>query len=186
MRVFLAVAVDSELRGRLAVLERELRPLSPRARWVRPEGLHLTLRFFGDVPDEGIDSLEAELGEAFRGLRAFALHFCGCGVFPDRRKPRILWVGVRDPPSALLELQSKAESVARALGFAAEGRPFDPHLTVARFREPAKGIDSILGSCRDRDFGAVDVAETILFESHLSPAGSSYRKLSAYPLAPVG
>jgi 2'-5' RNA ligase len=185
MRVFLAVDLDSEVRGRLAELERELRPLAGRARWVRSEGLHLTLRFFGEVPVDGIESLAARLSEAFVGLPAFVLEFRGCGVFPERGNPRVLWVGVQDPPRAIFELQSRAEAVARALGFEPERRPFEPHLTVARFRGPERGIDSILSSCRGRDFGRALVGEAVLFESRLSPLGSTYRRLRVYPLTPA-
>ena len=185
MRVFLALDLGSELRGKLAELERELRPLARRARWVRPESMHLTLRFFGEVSAVGVDSLAARLGEAFAGLPAFALDFRGCGVFPDRKDPRVLWVGVPEPPPAVFELQSRGEAVARALGFAPERRRFEPHLTVARFRGPERGIDSILTSCLARDFGRNGVGEAVLFESRLSPAGSTYRRLRVYPLSPV-
>jgi 2'-5' RNA ligase len=183
MRVFLAVALDSSVRGKLAALERDLRPLTRRARWVRPEGLHLTLRFFGEVSAEAVEALATSLAEAFLGLPAFALHIRGCGIFPDRRRPRVLWVGVPEPPPALFELQSRAEAVARAQGFAPEKRRFEPHLTVARFREPEKVIESILSSVEDRDFGRTEIEEAVLFESRLSPAGSSYERLRAYPLS---
>jgi len=183
MRVFLAVDLESEMRGRLAKLERELRPLARRARWVRPEALHLTLRFFGEVSGEVAESLAASLSEAFAGLPAFALDFRGCGVFPDRGNPRVLWVGVPKPPPALFELQSRAEAVARALGFAPERQRFDPHLTVARFREPVEKIASLLSSVEGRDFGRTEIQEAVLFESRLSPAGSSYVRLRVYPLS---
>ena len=186
MRVFLAVDLDAEVRGRLAELERELRPLVRRARWVRPEALHLTLRFFGEVPAAGVEPLATSLEDAFAGLPAFALDFRGCGVFPDRGNPRVLWAGITSPPPALFELQSRTESVARALGFAPERRRFEPHLTLARFREPEREINSLLGSCRGRAFGAAQIAEAILFESHLAPAGASYERVRTYPLGPVG
>jgi 2'-5' RNA ligase len=152
---------------------------------VRPEGLHLTLRFFGEVPVGDIERLAARLGEAFAGLPAFALEFRGCGVFPDRGNPRVLWVGISSPPPALFELQSRAEAVARALGFAPEKRRFEPHLTVARFREPLKKLASLLGAVEGRDFGRTPVDEAVLFESRLSPAGSTYLRLRVYPLTPA-
>jgi 2'-5' RNA ligase len=185
MRVFLALDLDSEVRGRLAELGRELGPFARRARWVRPEALHLTLRFFGEVSSEGVESLAASLGQALAGLPAFTLDLRGCGIFPRRGDPRILWVGVPKAPPGLFELQTRAEAVARALGFAPERRPFEPHLTVARFRGPERGVDSLLGSCRDRDFGRTEVDEAVLFESRLSPAGSRYERLRAYPLTHV-
>ncbi|HEY7698730.1 MAG TPA: RNA 2',3'-cyclic phosphodiesterase [Vicinamibacteria bacterium] len=182
MRIFLAVDLDSELRRRLEELGQELRPLIGRARWIRPESLHLTLRFFGETPPEAVETLASGLAQAFEGLPAFTLHFRGCGVFPDRRKPRVLWVGVPEPPPALLSLQSRAESVARSHGFAPERRRFDPHLTVARFREPERGVESILSSVQNRDFGGTQVDEAILFESRLSPEGSSYLRIRGFPL----
>lgn len=185
MRVFLAVGLDSEVRGRLAELERELRPLIRRARWVRPEALHFTLRFFGEVSVEGVESLATSLREACAGLPAFALDLRGCGVFPDRGNPRVLWVGVPQPPTALFELQSRAEAVARALGFAPEKRRFEPHLTVARFREPVERMASVLSAVEGRDFGQSEIEEAVLFESRLSPAGSIYERLGVYPLSPV-
>lgn len=181
-RIFLAVDLDSELRRRLEDLGRELRPLMGPARWVRPESLHLTLRFFGETSPEAVETLASGLALAFEGLPEFTLHFQGCGVFPDRRKPRVLWVGVPEPPPALLTLQARAESVARARGFAPERRRFDPHLTIARFREPERGIASALGSVQNRDFGSTRVEEAILFESRLSAEGSSYLRIRGFPL----
>jgi 2'-5' RNA ligase len=186
MRVFLALDLDPGVRGKLEALERELRPLARRARFVRPEALHLTLRFFGETPTGDAEALAARMAEAFAGLRAFTLHFRGCGVFPDRRKPRILWVGVPAPPEALFALQSRAEAVARDSGFAPERRPFEPHMTVARFRQPERGIDSILGACEERDFGVTSVEEAVLYESRLQPSGASYHRLRGYPLSAVG
>jgi 2'-5' RNA ligase len=185
MRVFLALDLGSEVRGKLAELERELRPLARRARWVRPESMHLTLRFFGELSADGVESLAARLGESFAGLPAFDLDLRGCGFFPDRGNPRIFWVGAPDAPEALFELQSRAEAVARALGFAPERRRFEPHLTVARFRGRERGIESILSSCRGRDFGRTPIEEAVLFESRLSPEGSSYLRLRVYPLSPT-
>ena len=185
MRVFLALDLGSEVRGKLAELGRELRPLARRVRWVRPEAMHLTLRFFGEASSSDVESLAARLGEAFAGLPAFVLEFRGCGVFPDRGNPRVLWVGVPEPPPALSELQSRAEAVARVRGFAPERRPFAPHLTVARFRGPERGIDSILSSCQGRDFGRTPIDDVVLFESRLSPAGPSYLRLRVYPLSRV-
>jgi len=147
--------------------------------------MHLTLRFFGEVPAESVETLGARLSEAFAGLSAFDLDMRGCGVFPERGNPRVLWVGAPDAPGALFELQSRAEAAARALGLAPEKRRFEPHLTIARFHGPERGIESILSSCRARDFGRTPVEEAVLFESRLSPAGSSYLRLRVYPLSPT-
>ncbi len=182
MRVFLAVDLDQEVRGRIAKLALDLRKDVPRARWVRPEALHLTLRFFGEVPPEGVEALGATLAEAFSGVPAFALELRGCGVFPERGSPRVLWVGLAEPPKALFELHSRAEASARALGFAPERRPFEPHLTVARFRERERDLASLLKVWEDRSFGVSPVGEAVLFESRLSSSGARYERLRAFPL----
>ena len=182
MRVFLAVEIDAGVRAKIAAIPRELSSLTGRARWVRPEGLHLTLRFFGEVPPEGVETLGAKLAEALAGLPAFELEFRGCGVFPERGRPRVLWMGVPDAPKALFDLQSRAEACARALGFARETRRYEPHLTLARFREHERSAGSILEVLEKRSFGVSSVGEAILFESRLSTSGSRYERLRAFSL----
>jgi 2'-5' RNA ligase len=186
MRIFLAVDIDAEIRGRLAELERELRPRLRTARWVREDGLHLTLRFFGEVSEEAFEALALVLSSALAGIPCFRLDVRGCGVFPDRRRPRILWVGVEKPPPALLELQSRAEAAARARGFAPEVRRIEPHLTIARFRGPENDLDSVLSQVQERSFGVTSVAEAVLYESRLSPKGATYRRLRRFSLEPLG
>jgi 2'-5' RNA ligase len=189
MRVFLAIDIDEGLRRRLEALSRDLRSRMRRARWVRPEALHLTLRFFGEIPAETADALGGRLSEELAGLPAFSLEFYGCGVFPERRNPRVLWIGVRAPPEPLFELQRRAERAAIALGFEPEGRGYEPHLTVARFRGPERGIEAMLREYREIPLGSVAVTEATLYQSHLSPAGSRYEPLRRFPLGraePVG
>jgi 2'-5' RNA ligase len=182
LRVFLAVELDARVRGKIAELARELPSLAPRARWVRPEGLHLTLRFFGEVPPRAVESLGARLAEDLAGLPAFDLEFRGCGVFPPHGRPRVLWVNVAHPPKSLFDLHFRAEACARALGFAAETRPFSPHLTVARFRERERSVGSILEAFENRSFGVSPVEEAILFESRLSSSAARYERLRVIPL----
>ncbi|MGH9321985.1 MAG: RNA 2',3'-cyclic phosphodiesterase [Vicinamibacteria bacterium] len=183
MRVFLAVDLETELRRRLSALARELRPLARNARWLSLESLHLTLRFFGETSKEDLEVLARGLRQSLSGLPGFPLHFQGSGVFPDRKRPRVFWVGVHEPPRELADLQSKAEKVARDFGFTPERRPFEPHLTVARFRGPETGVESMLRAAGDRDFGKTDVSEVLLFESRSSPKGASYHVLERYRLS---
>jgi 2'-5' RNA ligase len=181
--VFLAAPIDAGVREKIAAIPRELSSLGARARWVRPEGLHLTLRFFGEVPPEDVESLGAKLAEALSGLPGFELEFRGCGVFPERGRPRTLWVGVPSPPQALFDLQSRAEACARSLGFERETRRYEPHLTVARFRERERSAGAILELLGNRSFGVSSVLEAILFESHLSSEGSRYERIRTFSLA---
>jgi 2'-5' RNA ligase len=184
LRVFLAVEIDAGVRAKIAEIPRELASLARRARWVRPEGLHLTIRFFGEVSPEGAETLGAKLAEALAGLPAFELELRGCGVFPERGRPRVLFVGVAQAPKALFDLQSRAEACARSLGFEGEARRYEPHLTLARFRERERSAGSILEALENRSFGVSVAFEAVLFESRLSSAGARYERLRVFPLEP--
>ncbi len=148
-------------------------------RWVRPEGIHLTLRFFGETPRDLLPALIEATRRVAAAARAFDLFAVGWGVFPNPARPRVLWVGVRGAVDQVQALARAAEEAARGLGFAPEKRSFHPHLTLARAREgmshprlpgaPEPGAPS---------FGALPARELILFESHLGPAGARYEAVA--------
>jgi 2'-5' RNA ligase len=183
LRVFLAIDLDPEVRDRLEKLESELRPLLRRVRWVPAGNLHLTLRFLGEATKEEADAVAVGLQKALITTPGFVVTIRGAGVFPDRRRPRILWVGVAGRETELEDLQSRVERAATDAGFPREPRRFEPHLTLARFREPERQIDSILRGLSERDFGESAIREVVVYESVLSSGPASYRPLSRIPLA---
>jgi 2'-5' RNA ligase len=185
MRVFVAIDLDREVRDRLEKLESELRPLLRRARWVPAENLHLTLRFLGEATKDAADAVTAGLREALAGTPGFVVSVCRAGVFPDRRRPRILWVGLSGPGTELEDLQSRVERVVRGAGFPPEKRRFEPHLTLARFREPERQVDSVLRDVSERDFGGTSVREVVVYESVLSRGPACYRPLGRIRLGAV-
>jgi 2'-5' RNA ligase len=179
MRLFLAVDLPTVLRERLAVVQEELRRNSPGWRWVRPEGIHLTLRFLGEVDELRETACRPAWRDAVGRFRRFDLSVGDLGRFPARGRPRVLWVGVREEAEPTLPRLAEAlEEAARGLGFAPETRPFHPHLTLARaagrprFVEPRPVAPGMI----------VPVDEVVLFRSRLGPGGARYTALDSFPL----
>ncbi|MGA8035620.1 MAG: RNA 2',3'-cyclic phosphodiesterase [Candidatus Acidiferrales bacterium] len=174
MRLFVAITPPEEIRQRLIRTMEQLKPLSRWPRWVRPEGLHLTLKFLGDVEPEQLDAVVAALREV-RAARPIEIQFRGVGSFSKHDRPRVLWAGLRESE----ELAALAASVERrmlALGFANEEREFSPHITLARIQSP-EGIDNLARAAAafaSYDFGTMHVREFQLFQSTLRPTGAEY------------
>ncbi len=145
-------------------------------RWVRPEGIHLTLKFLGAVPDEREPELRAALGRAAAGARALPLALGGFGVFPDVKRPRVVWVAVAPDP-ALELLLHRVEQEFAPLGFPTEARPFRPHVTLGRAAPEARprdfgGLEGALAGIRFED--TVLVGSVDLMQSTLQSGGAVY------------
>ncbi len=138
MRCFLAVALPKEIKEILHGLQEELRSAGAGVRWVRPEGFHLTLKFFGEIPEEKLPILVRAAEKVARGLKPFELALSGIGFFPERGAPRVVWVGLSGELEPLLELHRKLEKAFKKIGFPPEKRPFHPHLTLGRVKEPRR------------------------------------------------
>jgi 2'-5' RNA ligase len=183
MRQFLALEIPEEVREALAGLKRDLEPRGRGWRFLRPESIHLTLRFFGEVPPADDAEHRTTWAEAVRGHPPVELLLDGVGVFPSPGRPRVLWVGLRDETAApgLAALAGDLEQAARQRGFRAEERAFRPHLTLARVRRGARATappaDASIEPLRFR------CDEVVLFRSVLDPAGARYTVLSRFPLA---
>lgn len=183
MRAFVAIDLDSSVRARVEELARELEPRLPGARFLGVSNLHFTLRFLGDSEPARLDSMAVELERAVSAIPAFALDVKGCGVFPNPRRARILWISVEKPPELLFRLQRLVERTARSAGFVPEERRFEPHVTIARFREPASGLEAVLAQVRHRELGRSEVEDVVIYESRLSPKGATYTKLHRISLS---
>lgn len=177
VRAFVALELGVEFRQAIEKLIASLRPRVPGARWVRPEGVHLTLRFFGDTPAGRIDQLRPALAAAASDCEPFETQVADLGTFPGPGKPpRVLWLGIRLPPPALA-LQAACERAAVAAGFPAEGRPYSGHLTLARFRERV-----LRPALPPVDLGAVRLETLSLLRSDLRPGGAIYTPIDRFPL----
>ncbi len=185
MRLFVACDLPAEVRGRLRSLGESLRTEAPRLRWVRPEGIHLTLRFVGEVDEEIRSRLSETLRRAVPGAAPpFEVAVEGAGYFPDRGRPRVLWVGLREPSGALAGLHARVEEAVRGAGVAPENRPFRPHLTLARFGDERADprLLAAVGLLSTARHGLFTVEAVHLFQSVLRPSGAAYRLLEEFRL----
>lgn len=182
MRLFVALEVPQSVRGALASLMAKLRPLAPAARWVRPENIHVTLKFIGAAPPAQLRPICDALAEVHLSA-PLRISFPGLGFFPDDRRPRVFWAGIH-ADNGLAALAASIEGALEPLGIARESRDFKPHLTLARFPEPhpAPKLAEAVASLRDVEFGDSVSAEFHLFESRLKPGGAEYARLATFPV----
>ena len=185
LRLFFAVELPEEVRGRAAERAARLRRDFPqvKAGWERPEKMHVTLKFLGNVEAARVASLEAAAGRSTARLSSFDLTAEGAGSFPPHGPPRVLWLGLRDDTGGLALLQRRLEEECESVGFPREPRPFKPHLTLARVRAP-HGARELAEAHRRTPFGPItfQVSGLILIRSQLGPAGSRYTPLSQHAL----
>jgi 2'-5' RNA ligase len=183
IRVFCGVELPGEIRAAVAAHAARLRRDFPgaRASWARPEGLHITLKFIGEVEVTRVEALSRAAGAAVEGFKPFRLSIEEPGTFPPRGAARVLWLGVKDPGAQLAQLQRRLEQGCEAAGFAPEPRAFKPHLTVARLRTP-KDAHALSEAHRHAPFGPfhLDVTELLVIRSQLGPGGSRYTPLSRH------
>ena len=202
MRLFVALEIPEPVRREVRRRVAGLRERLPRARWVDPDILHLTLLFLGEVAPELVAELAGRLGQAFAAHPALPLRLAGGGTFPAGRPARVAWIGVAGPPELAplqaavmraareaLELpaSSVAPATARAAAALREGgeRPFQPHVTLARCPSPwPRGAAEKFAAAFPAEIGPPFVADRgVLVESRLSPRGPRYRHLAELPLA---
>lgn len=183
MRLFLAINLPDALRRAAHDAAEPLRAAAPCASWVREDKLHLTLKFLGDVDEARLPEVNAAFGAAAARHRAIPLQVARFGAFPNWRRPRILWAGVAPDPKLEL-LQHDLEVAGEGVGFECEGRPFRPHVTIARLRTPLGDDErrALAGAARAGRLRGEFVAEGVdLMQSDLSAGGAPYRLLAAYP-----
>jgi 2'-5' RNA ligase len=181
MRAFIAIDLPEAIHAALKRRREEFRSACRDARWTRPEGIHLTLKFLGEISDAQVEEVTGALA-ALGSFEPFPVEVKGYGFFPNARRPRVFWVGVEAPP-ALGELARRVETALEKRGFAPEQRAFTPHLTLARFPapRPQPALEALLERQAEAELGRFEAAEFFLFESKLSPQGAQYRKVARFP-----
>jgi 2'-5' RNA ligase len=206
VRVFVALDIPEELRASLGAFIAKVRPTCRAARWARIEGVHLTLKFIGEVPPEKIEAIETALAqirlpdstgagstftrnassEAWRPPKCFEMKFRGVGFFPNERRPSVFWAGV-EAGAELGALAAGMETSLEPLGIAKEHRAFSPHLTLARFKSPdASALNRLreaISAAGPLEFGAGIAKEFHLYQSILKPGGAEYTRLATFRLA---
>ena len=180
MRCFIAIEIDATLRRRVASLQRDLSSASLPVRWVRPDRMHLTLKFLGEVEDGRVTEVGRVMAEVARQCTPFDLAVRGAGCFPPSgRRVRVVWVGLENAAGQLQACHALLETALQPLGFAPEGRPFSPHLTLGRVKTPGRPgpLRERIASLTDFDGGVQTVDQMILFESRLQKFGPEYTVL---------
>jgi 2'-5' RNA ligase len=190
IRSFVAIELPDEAKRGLARLRRELERDEHRfVKWVDPGGIHLTLKFLGNIPSKQVTEITEATKKVAQGVSPFHLEISGLGAFPSLKQPRVVWVGVGGELDKLSTLQQNIDSALAALGFAGEERPFVPHLTVARVREGASASErgrfgELVASATFGGRYPVEVGAVRLMRSQLTPAGAVYTCLSVAALGP--
>lgn len=184
MRAFVAVVLPEAVRAACSGLIAELRADFPKVRWVRPENIHLTLRFLGEITPEVGERMRQSVTAAVADMAPFEVAARGMGCFPNPRRPAVVWVGVHPGGDGLTRLQQAAERCAIDAGLPPEKRRFVPHLTIGRVRraEMAGGWEGAIARYAAFDAGAWAVRDVALFASELHPAGARYTRLATIPL----
>ena len=152
--------------------------------WVAPGNLHLTLKFLGAVPEERIEAIAGALSTSAPDLHPFEARIRGLGAFPSAVKPRVIWAGVHDGAAEMTTLAGRVDAALAPLGFAREERPFSPHVTLGRVRQPRRdpALAEALAGAIAREFGRMRVPGAFLMRSELSPRGARYSELAKVPL----
>jgi len=184
IRAFLAVDLPDTLRPQLALVQGELKKSNADVRWVQVGNIHLTLKFFGNVPDAEIDPITQAARESAESQAPFQLQVTNAGAFPNMKSPRVIWVGLGGDVIPLAQMYHKLEKAFAALGHLPEGRAFNPHLTLGRVKSPVNRhrLALALEKLPPLNWPPFQVNEIILFKSTLTPQGSIYTPLAVIPL----
>lgn len=191
IRCFIALELPPEARKALEGVQRRLAPVGREVKWVRPEGIHLTLKFLGNIDEGQVEPVGRVVSEAAATCGGpLRLAMKGLGAFPGVARPRVVWVGLTGDTARLAALAQDLEKRLAPLGFAPEGRPFTPHLTLGRVKEFGAGrgrgraggknpLSEAVVKLAALELGGFEARELILYRSELRPGGAVYTRLHA-------
>ena len=179
IRSFLAIELPEAIRRKIEEVQKDLKLSHADVRWVNPENIHLTLKFFGNIDESRVDPIVKSLKGPVQTTSPFSVSIRGMGSFPHFKNPRVIWMGLREGKEVLAALQKSADGELIKIGFEQEGRDFHPHLTLGRVKSN-RGRDELIGRMekyREEEFGNFRVERLVLFESDLKPSGPIYTRL---------
>jgi len=194
MRIFVALDIDAAIRQRIQLFMEGVREFAPDARWVRPESLHVTLKFIGEKSAESVEAVKRALSSVQAASFGFTVH--GCGFFPTPKAARVFWIGI-EAGEQLMTLATAVDQATATVGITKEDHAFSPHLTLARgggrsgapgWRKndgPSKNFQILQEKLRALpapEFGTMTVREFFLYESQLLSGGARYTKIAKFAL----
>ncbi len=179
IRTFIAIDLPPGVRSALGELQEQLRRSGARIRWVKPTGIHLTLKFLGDIEPAQVNAVAQAMRQAAASAAPFRLTPMGCGAFPSIKQMRVVWVGLDGDLDPLHRLRQRLETVLEPLGFPLEKRPFRAHLTIGRVKDRGRlrSLQNALLALQDFRLEDFDVTEVVLYKSELRPDGARYTPL---------
>ena len=182
MRLFFSVPLSREAKDRAVQALATARASAAELSWTKPEQMHLTLAFLGEQPPEALERMYAA-AQPCTALPPFDATLSGAGAFPNPRRAHVLWLGITDGASQLVELATRLCSGLREAGFELETRPFRPHLTVARVKRGCeRDAERALRSIEPGEVTRFHVGKVLLMKSELSPKGARHEEVRAFPL----
>jgi RNA 2',3'-cyclic 3'-phosphodiesterase len=178
-RLFIAMELSDKQRHEVVNFQNELKHKLNSVRWVKTEGLHLTLKFIGEIEDTNIDLIKKVIDNVTHSYQPFELNFSGCGVFPSAANARVIWVAVKSGGSIVTDLADKLDSELAGIGFKPEKRSYHPHLTIGRIRQPIdeKTIKDMIDAAEIFITSPTVIDGVTLFESKLTRQGAQYRSV---------
>lgn len=185
IRSFLAFELPPEIREKIGEVSIELQKLTLPVRWVKVTNIHLTIIFLGYVDEDKIDDIKEKVNLVVKRFSIFKTRLNGIGVFPNWRKPRVIWIGLGEEIERLSNLREELQTGLKVLGFKPEKRPFAPHLTIGRFKglvDRDEELKSILDRYHDLSGDLQYLNELVLFKSDLKPDGPIYTKMATWQL----
>lgn len=183
MRLFIAIEIPENIRTAFATLLKEFRAIAPQLKWVRPENLHVTLKFLGETDPSNLGSLQNTLSLIY-SPKPVNLEFRGLGFFPNEKRPRVFWVGM-EASANLKTLAADIDQAVHRLGFRVGERPYAPHLTLARISLPGvqPKLLKTISEKSGQSFGSLTTHEFHLIESKLKPTGAEYTTVQSFHFA---
>jgi len=183
MRLFVAVKISDAVRSELTEFVDQFLQFPGKVKWVEPQNIHLTLKFLGETDSKLLDKVKSATAAAAKGLGAFDITLSGCGAFPNLRAPKVFWVGIVDDKMRLRTLAQQIDSNMVELGYERESRPFSPHLTLGRVKEPER-LELIKDAFGKAKFAPQPLAVKAIYliESRLRPSGPVYTDVAEFPL----
>ncbi|MEA1959575.1 MAG: RNA 2',3'-cyclic phosphodiesterase [Chloroflexota bacterium] len=188
IRSFIAIEMPGEVKATLGSIIDRLHPAQHRCvKWVAPDSIHLTLKFLGNIDSNAVPGITSAVERVAGGVPAMELNIGGLGMFPNERRPRVIWVALEGDIEPLAELQRNIERAMKPLGFEPEGRGFTPHLTLGRVRDNAAPNErteigqTVAATACDWE-ASFTIREVSLMKSTLAPSGATYNRLALIEL----
>ncbi len=184
MRCFVAIEIPEDIKSQVSRVVTEMALTSAECRWVKPENLHLTVKFLGEIEEDVLEDIGRALDECARGMGPFTLDIAGIGAFPSPSRPRVIWCGLSRGSEPLRDLFKVVDSAMERLGFERE-KGFSPHLTIGRLKAPAgPGLKEAIHAREGLSLGSMEVTRLLLMKSLLTKEGPIYSRLMKVSLRP--